>query len=225
MFDPVTAAFLRTAPALPQLNPQTLPQMLTARYAELVARRLRRTGGDAVVEPEAENAWPLARIADAYELVTSIHHDPNVRRAAASVAGTAQQILAQELVPAADAEGPPIIHRDAIDPSLAAALLFLAAEQYADANEAAQRIRIVEGRQTYVASLLAEDIQDLASGRLNSILERAGRRPEHFRARDDLEERATTLLLESLIVGIELFAAEVLAEPIPAPSAHRFENV
>ncbi len=39
----------------------------------------------------------------------------------------------------------PIIDRDRVDPTLAAAALFLAAEQYADANEAARRIRVAEG--------------------------------------------------------------------------------
>lgn len=222
MFDPVTAAFLRRAPALPDLNPQTLPQTLTARYAELVARRLRQSEGAA--EGGTEGPWPLTRIADAYELVTSIHDDPETRRAAAFVAGTAQQIIAQESAPLADAQTPPILHRDVVDPSLAAALLFLAAEQYADANEAAQRIRIIEGRQSFVATLLAEDVQDLASGRLGAIIDRAGRRPEHFRAGSDLEERGTVALFEALIVGIELFAAEVLAEPVPPRATGRFES-
>jgi hypothetical protein len=223
VFDPVTAALLRTAPPLPDLDSETLPQTLTAHYAELVARRLRQVETRAAPEPEAGGSWPLTRIADAYELVTSIHDDPDTRRAAAFVAGTAQQILALERVPSAE-DDVPILHRDAVDPSLAAALLFLAAEQYADANEAAQRIRIVEGRQTFVATLLAEDIQDLASGRLNSILDRASRRPERFRTGNDLEERGTATLFESLIVGIELFAAEVLAQPIPAHAAGRFES-
>ena len=224
MFDPVTAAFLRTAPAFPDLNPQTLPQTLTARYAELVAGRLRQVGGGAPITPEGGGAWPLARIADAYELVTSIHDDPNIRRAAAFVAGTAQQILAQESAPTAEVDAPPILHRDGVNPTLAAALLFLAAEQYADANEAAQRIRIVQERQTFVATLLAEDIQDLSSGRLNNILDRAGRRPEHFRVGDDLEERGTATLFESLIVGMELFAAEVLTEPAPLRADGRLES-
>jgi len=59
---------------------------------------------------------------------------------------------------------------------------------------------------------------------LTGILDRAGRRPRHFSTRGDIEERATTVLLETLIVGIELFAAEVLAGPIPAPAADRFES-
>jgi DEAD/DEAH box helicase len=224
MFDPVTAAFLQRAPALPDLNPATLPQTLTARYAELVARRLRQVGGDEVAGQQEEGEWPLTRIADAYELVASVHDDADVRRAAAFVAGTAQQILAQETVGADEGPARSIVDRDHVNPALAASILFLAAEQYADANESAQRIHIEEGRQDYVATLLAEDIRDLAAGRLDSILQRASRRPEHFIARGGLEARGTVALFETLLVGIELFAAEVLGEEPPANAAGRFET-
>jgi hypothetical protein len=160
MFDPVTAAFLRTAPALPELDPATLPQTLTERYAELVARRLRLTEGGESPRTERADAWPLTRIADAYELVASINPDPSIRRAAAFVAGTAQQILAQERQASADG---PILNRDRVDPDLSASLLFLAAEQYGDAFEAGRKIRIPSEQQGYAATLLAEDIRDLAT--------------------------------------------------------------
>ncbi len=222
MFDPVTAAILRTAPALPELDPETLPETLTARYAQLVARRLRRAEGEEATEED--DAWPLARIADAYELVTSIHDDTDVRRAAAFVAGTAQQILAQESLTTDEAGQLPILDRDRVAPALAASLLFLAAEQLADANEATQRIRISSGQQDYVATLLAESTRDLAAGRLASILERADRRPEHFIARGGLEARGTAALFETLLVGVELFAAEVLGRAAPDKAAGRFDS-
>ena len=82
MFDPVTAAFLRTAPALPGLDPETLPQILTEHFAELVALRLRQVEGEELVEQDDET-WPLTRIADTYELVTSISEDQDTKRAAA----------------------------------------------------------------------------------------------------------------------------------------------
>ena len=97
MFDPVTAALLRSAPALPGLDPETLPQTLTGRFAELVARRLRQAEGVAILEQDDE-AWPLTRIADTYELITSIIEDQDTKRAAAFVAATAQQIFAEETV-------------------------------------------------------------------------------------------------------------------------------
>ena len=221
MFDPVTAAFLRNAPALPGLDPEALPQILTERFAELVARRLRQAEGEAIAGQDDE-AWPLTRIADTYELITSIIEDQDTKRAAAFVAGTAQQILAQETI--AQQEPVPILDRDRVNPAVAAAVLFLAAEQYADAIEAAQKIHIAEGQQDFVATLLAEDIRDLAAGRLSSILDRARRRPEHFVARGGLEARSVTALFETLLVGIEIFAAEVLGEPVPAKAAERFDT-
>jgi hypothetical protein len=223
MFDPVTAAFLRTAPSMPGLDPATLPQSLTARYAELVARRLRSAEGEPIGELN-DGSWPLSRIADAYELITSIHDEPAVRRAAAFVAGTAQQILAQEASSGEAAPAAPILNRDRVDPSLAAPLLFLAAEQYADASEAARRIRLQGREQDHVVTLLAEGIRDLAAGKLAAILERRGRRPDHFTTSEDLEAAATAALYEAILVGVELFAAEILSEPVSWGRLGLFKN-
>lgn len=224
MFDPSTAALLRAAPAVPGLDPAVLPQTLTRRYAELVARRLRsgadQEGSDSV--PDGE--WPLTRIADTYELVTSIHEDREVRRSAAFVAGTAQQILAQEQARTGEDLTIPALDRDWVDAALAAAVLFLAAEQYADARDAARQIRTERQGRNYLIALLTEDIRDLARGDLKSILERAGRRPAQFVLRGGLEERAITALFESLLFGVELLASEVLGESAPASAAKRFDR-
>jgi len=226
MFDPVTADFLRSAPALPGLDPEVLPQLLTAQYAELVARRLRMTeGGDGETrDGAAETDWPLTRIADSYELIVSIQSEPGTRRAAAFVAGTAQQILAQEAAAYALEADTPIMDRDEIDPAVAAAVLFLAAEQYADAHEAARYIRPQDRPQADVCTLLAEDIRDLATGRFESILERAERRPAAFVSGPSLEKRSTTALFEALIVGVEMYAAEVLSVAVPEKVQGRFDG-
>ena len=180
----------------------------TRRFAELVARRLRQAEGEDILEQDDE-AWPLTRIADTYELVTSIIEHQDTKRAAAFVAETAQQILAQETVKLEDRKPvPPILDRDRVDPALATAVLFLAAEQYADAIEAAQKIQFPEEPDNRVSTLLAEDIRDLAAGRLYSILDRAGRRPEHFMPRGALESRSVTAPFEALLVGVEAFAAD-----------------
>lgn len=223
MFDPVTAEFLRSAPALQGLDPAELPQILTAHYTELVSRRLRRVHGESMVNEENE-VWPLARIADTYELIASVSEDQRKKRAAAFVAGTAQQILAQEVGSVEEGELLPILDRDRVDPTIAAALLFLAAEQYADAVEAAQRIHSVRGQQDFVSTLLALNIRDLAAGKLSRILKRAKKRPEHFRTQGGLEARSTTALFETLLVGVELFAADVLREEVPKKAAGRFDS-
>jgi len=221
MFDAATASLLRSAPELPGLNPDELPAILTTHYAELASMRLRGTGAETGHE---EDAWSLERIADTYELVVSLQPEGPARSAAAFVAGTAQQILARKQL-AASVEGalPPNIDRDRLDPSLAAAILFLASEQYADANEAAANIKTSRTEQIYEATILSEHIVDLAKGRLSQILERAARwrRPITY---IDLDVRALAALLEAISTGIEMLAAQMLRVVTPEQSGFRFDT-
>jgi DEAD/DEAH box helicase len=217
MFDATTAALLRAAPAMPGLEPDSIPRLLTAQYANLAAARLR---GETEGPARLTTAWSLERLADTYELLTSLTTDPAIRRPAAFVAGTAQQILARR--PQIIASEAPNIDRDRVDPGMAAAVLFLSAEQYADANEAANAIRISPG-QSYEAQILAEHIANLARGRLSQILARS-LEWRHLTSDGDLDERALAALLETLATGIELLAAQLLNEAPPPPAAGRFDN-
>lgn len=219
MFDAATSQLLRSAPGVPGLNPQDIPALLTRHFANLVSARL--TG---VVDgpSDTDEAWPPERIADTYELIASLQTDGALRRASAFVAGTAQQILARR-------QSTPItgdivdIDRNRIDPTIAAAVLFLAAEQYADANEAASLIRPRQDGQLYEATILSEDIADLARGQMGRILERAERWRRPGRDRD-FEEQALAALLETLICGVEILAARFLSVPVPLPSSGRFDT-
>jgi superfamily II DNA/RNA helicase len=219
MFDAATASLLRSAPELPGLDPSELPAILTSHYAELASMRLR---GAEVESSSEEGDWSLERIADSYELAVSLQPESSARAAAAFVAGTAQQILARRQLTANDGdELPPNIDRDRLDPSVAAAILFLASEQYADANEAAVNIETNRAGQLYEATILSEHIQDLAKGRLNQILKRAARwrRPIDY---IDLDIRALAALLEALSTGIEMLAAQMLRVDAPEQTGTRF---
>lgn len=222
MFDATTAELLRSAPPVPGLDPDDIPALLTSHYANLVSARL--SGGSGAAAGDGDSAWTLERISDTYELVTSLHTDRALRGAAAFVAGTAQQLLARRQATAID-DGPVVanIDRDRVDPTIAAALLFLAAEQYADANEAAAQIHARRDGQSYEATILAEHIADLARGQLGRIVERASR----WRTRRDersLDERALAALLETLITGLEMLAARFLSVPVPQPAVGRFDT-
>lgn len=221
MFDAETARILRSAPAMPGLDPANLPAILTRHYAELVSIRLRGVTDERSVE---DDAWTLERIADTYELAVSIQPSSDAKAAAAFVAATAQQIIARRLVNLVSDEAnfPANIDRDRLDPSLAAVVLFLTAEQYADANEAATFIRRDREQQTYEATILSEHLFDLATGKLNSILERAQRWRRPL-AHSDLEERALAALLETLCAGIEMLAAQMLRAETPVQTGGRFE--
>lgn len=221
MFDAETAALLRSAPAVPGLDPANLPALLTEHYARLAAARL---GGLDGVPDDTGMRWSLERIADTYELVASLQSGAEAARAPAFVAATAQQILARrqeqsvgDLIP------PAIVDRDRVDPSIAACLLFLAAEQYADANEAATAVQARREGQLYEATILAEHVSDLARGRLSQIVERSGRWRRQ-RAYRDIGEQALAALLEGLCTGIEIFTANFLRVALPEPAAGRYDS-
>lgn len=218
MFDAETSRFLRSAPPLPDLDPEMIPALLTQHYAELASSRLR--GSEA--SPPNTN-WPLERIADTYELVASTQRESPSRAAAAFVAGTAQQILARRQLLQSPDQPISNIDRDRVDPSLSAAILFLMAEQYGDANEAALQIRVARAGETYEAAIVSEHVADMARGRLARILDRSARwrRPA---LPGGMEDRALAALLETIATGIELLAAHILRAPAPESIAGRFAS-
>lgn len=213
MFDPDTAALIQSAPDLPGQPAARLPIRLTGAYAQLVAARLNR--GVDQTEPKAE----LAEIADTYELISVLSETADQRRAAAFVAGTANQLLSKG-VSIAGAEA--LLTRDQVHPSISASLLFLAAEQYPDANEAASALPArVEGEHLQI-SLLAESLRALAKGDLEDVLTRAGRRADLKRSR--VEGDATTVLYGALLDGVELLSAELLGRRHPASDSIGFDR-
>lgn len=217
MFDSRTSALLAAAPDLPGLDASDLPAMLTRHYAALVSQRLE---GEESVDVARDEAWPVERIADVYEIVASIEEDEEMRRAAAFVAGTAQQILArrrpQRLSPQIKMLAPAMpVDRDGVDASVAAALLFLAAEQYADAHEAGTAIvELAEARVLPEVGEITRLVRQLARGDLHAITERTvddqKREPTRPPPRR-LESRAFTVLLATLSRGIEHLARHMLA--------------
>lgn len=218
MFDALTSQLLRSAPDLPGLEASQIPQLLTRHYADLVSARLK---GEDEIETITER-WSLERIADAYEIIASIEEEPALRRAAAFVAGTAQQIISRRSSELSSSEIPSPINRDSVDASIAAAVLFLAAEQYADANEAAAAIPPSRG--PYEIKTLVDHIRDLVRGRLSSILQRANSWRRQEPVRGTIQGRALRLLASTLSEGIELLAAHMMSAEIPAATPKRFAN-
>ena len=218
MFDAITSQLLQSAPSLPGLDSGQLPQLLTRHYAELVSARLK--GDMDNVLPEGQ--WSLERIADAYEIIASIEEEPALRRAAAFVAGTAQQIISRRLDEPNDDNILSPIDRDGVNASAAAAILFLVAEQYADANEASFAIPADRGPREIKA--LGKHIKDLARGHLNSILQRANRWRQQEPIRGSIQMRALRLLAATISEGIELLAADMMSAEVPEATPKRFEN-
>jgi len=223
MFDAVTAAFLRSAPSVPGVDAADLPATLTKHYADLASIRLR---GDMVDDSSDSNEeWPLAKLADTYELITLLSDDPGTGSAAAFVAGTAQQILARQIGSERQgAEHTLLVDRDRLDPQLAAAILFLIAEQYADANEAIGNVSFDGKDQSLEASMLVQALADLTKGRITRILDRADKWRDKRQTAIPLGERALLALFEATVTGIELFSVEFLHAETPQAIAGRFNT-
>lgn len=189
------------------MDSASLPRVLAERYAELVSARLRLSEGDEL----SDGAWPLSRIADTYELVAEVQADPQERKSAAFVAATAQQILSKS-ANYIGSDNDAYIGRDHVSPVLSASLLFLSAQQYADAADAASAIDPTRPNESSVTRRVAESIRALCEGKLSRILELAEEPASDEADPTDLEALATQLLFETILVAVQLFAAEVLGE-------------
>lgn len=213
MFDSVTATLLRSAPALPDLTPDSLPSILTLHYAKLVSMRLR--GECPNLGEQASQRWPLEKIADAYELIASTLEESQPKRSSAFVAATAHQILSRRNKELATTNGNGTfgITREAVPPDVTSALLFLIAEQYADANEASLAIAL-PNEASYESQILTKNIRELACGRLPLILERSTMwRPKKVEYLS-LQDHALIIMLNTLIEGVEILAADILAKKL-----------
>src|SRR5271169_3743396 len=94
MFDPITAALIRTAPALEGLDLDSLPKRLTEAFAEIVSARIRmREGGTGgLVSDELRSTLAeLRRLAAAHEAYVALLPGRENRPAAAFVAASAHR--------------------------------------------------------------------------------------------------------------------------------------
>lgn len=220
MFDIRTSELLKKAPSLPTLNTDILPSLLTHHYAKLVSLRL--NGSEETNNEFLNDQWPLDRIADVYETIVSIQEEPGLRRSAAFVAGTARLIIARGQMLKTDSEQFSPLSRDSVDPSAAAALLFLAAEQYADAFEAESFIPVPNG--PLEIEILGWHIKDLVSGRLNNILKRAKVWREDKALNSSLQDLALRSLAAVLSEGIELLAAQIMSVTFSAEISGKYNT-
>jgi ATP-dependent RNA helicase HelY len=200
----------------------TLPQELTRVYSDIVVLRLK---GAAVGDDpdQLQNLQRLKRIADIYEGAVDTGTDGYARRAAAFVAATAHQLLGRVLL-AGYEPGRSLLEPDAIHPAIAAPLLFLVAEQNADAREAARPLAGIRV-ENLLRSAVIESVYDLATERFDSVLERATRLS---RARVNVDGVWITSAADALYglcwSGIVQLVSHLLGQPFPELEFLRFET-
>jgi ATP-dependent RNA helicase HelY len=222
MFDAETARLMRQAPALRGVDSETLPQQMTAIFAELTALRLRADQLEA--QPERLQVLEqLRQLATIYEAVVDTGAVREARRASAFVAGTAHQLLAR-VFDRVYGRDMPLLGSDSIHPSVAAPLLFLIAEQNADAREAG---RALLGRTSddLIQTALVETLYDLSAERFEEILLRAARLQRVRVSSDGSPEVVIGQALYGLCwSGVVQLAARLLNREMPQLSFVRIDN-
>jgi hypothetical protein len=224
MFDPETIGLIRRAPPLEGLDLENLPQLLTDAFATVVAARIRlRTGVPDASQADLEPTLTLLnRLAAAHESYVALLPDRENRASAAFVAASAHQARRLGRVSAPE---PSRITTSAISSEISAALLFLVAEAYPDAAEAAKRITPDDKDLTSTAAILLKAIRLLAEGKLNEILEL--RAPDHDFS-TDVSDQALSALLGLLLQGVEALAQHLIEpsrEDTGSPGTGMFQRV
>ncbi|WP_152047169.1 DEAD/DEAH box helicase [Aureimonas psammosilenae] len=204
MFDPETIDLIQRAPPLEGLDLTALPQILTEAFATVVAARIRlRTGSP---DPEGtevtETLKLLTRLAATHEIYVALMPDRENRAAAAFVAASAHQARRLARV---GTQSSSRISITSISSEISASLLFLIAEAYPDAAEAAKRIVFDDVSIGPIERALLVALRKLAEGRLAEII--SDPLPEAVAIAP--EDRALEALLDLLLSGVHALARQL----------------
>lgn len=210
MFDPSTAALIRSAPPLDDLDRDNLPDQLSETYSKIVTTRLRLRSGEDVDTDELETLIAeTRRLALTNEAFVSASPERDDRAAAAFVAATAHQLVfnAQRIL----SSDTPRSSLDAsgVSPDISAMLLFLVAEASADAGEMAQWVGPEPDADQLVESALISALRDLSMGRLRAIT-RSDLPPKSAVRRPNPSDAASSALYFALLKGVRTLALQML---------------
>ncbi len=203
MYDPVTASLIRSAPDLPELDREELPDALSRAFAQIVSARVLLRDEDDDANALAETIDFAKRLAHTNEALVAIDPNRDNRAAAGFVAATAYQLVYQAMVLREPRRPFAFLKHDSISPDISSMLLFLAADASADASEVGRTIQCPTG-----APLQSEIILHLimlAQGQVEQISKR-----RLIRMASEVEEtgaeRANSALYYRLLHGIRALA-------------------
>lgn len=211
MYDPETAALIQSAPELPHLDRESLPDELSRAFAEIAsARVLLRDGVDEL--PDLVNTINFAKqLAQAYEALVSIDPNRENRAAAGFVAATAYQLVYQALALRQKSRPAAFLGPDGISPDISAMLLFLVAEASADAAEIAREVE--RPSDSLMQSELILHLIWLARGRVGGIPDRE-LIPMSSVVSGSAAERANAALYHRLLRGVRALASALQGQHI-----------
>ncbi len=208
MFDPVTAALIRSIEGLDGLDTNRLPELLTQAFTEIVSARIHLGEIPTNHGRINEAVDQFSRLANTLEPWVLL--EPNRANAAAVAYVAAQSHLVVDMALALSAERiRGHLAMDSISPSVSAMLLFLIANQPADAAGVAARITNAEQG---VTARLLHDLVALAIGDVDAI---AAGVVQEVPAGVDPMGQAADVLYERIRVGVRVMARRLLARPVP----------
>ena len=170
MYDESTASLIRSAPDLPDLDRERLPDQLSQAFAEIVSARIALREDETPSDGIARTIAFARRLAATYEAMVTTTPERDDRRAAAIVAATAHQLVLQAEVLLKDAPSTTAFTPDAMTSDVSAMLLFLIAGSSADATEVARALRSPSDDRLQNELIL--NLGWLARGRVGTILSR-----------------------------------------------------
>lgn len=215
MYDPETAALIRSAPELPELDRERLPDFLSQALAKIVSARVTLREGNEDPNVVLEIIKFARKLALANEALVALDPDRENRAAAGFVAATAYQLIFQANSLLKKGKSIAFLKPDGISPDVSAMLLFLVAEASADATEVARTIR--RPRDTLQSELIL-NLTMLAQGKVGRIVARR-RLQKRSVVMEMGVERANAALYYRLLEGVR-----ALAFTLQGRRARRSEN-
>ncbi len=208
MFDRTTANLIRGTPPLEGLDRENLPDRLSELYAKIVTARFRLRTGEYASDEELARLVSYARqLAFTNEALVSVSPNRDKREAAAFVAATAHQLVFN-----AEQIGKPESPRShlgarSVSADIAAMLLFLVAEAWADALEMSLRVEAETDDPVERTLILA--LRALAQGRPNEAAEYE-LPPKATVGRLSAADAAVSALYLMILKGVRVLAREML---------------
>lgn len=206
MYDPETAARIRSTPILNGLDREKLPDEFSRAFAQIVAERV-SLRGDILDQGALANTLSFARrLARTNEALVSSRPDREDRTAAAFVSATAHQLVYQ--VEAAQRENVPesTLHADSISADVSSLLLFLVGQSSADAAEVASSMTW-SGLPKLENEILLT-IKNLGLGEIGIISNRPKPTKDLFVVGAG-SERATSMLYYRILEGLRALAFQL----------------
>lgn len=206
MYDESTASLIRSAPELPGLDRERLPEHLSQAFAEIVSARIALRDAETPSGDISETISFARKLAATNEALVTTRPERDNRRAASFVAASAHQLVHQAEALLDSAKRTTEFTADAITADVSAMLLFLIAGSSADATEVARALRSPEGDRLQHELVL--NLGWLARGMIGTILNQERVPVAEMIAGEGIDgTRAARALYHRLLEGVRALAA------------------